>query len=421
MSYWFHRNPLKGTATQKFEIKMFSHDPEALKILGDLRQSRARVLELLPDPNHTHDQISTALKLYLALVRGLLLQPGDVSAASKLKNALTFRWNDSVIDGVTIREDAVFEVASIVMNTALWYMKHAVLVAVKPEISMEDAKEVHTSLRRAAGLIKFVQDTLLAQLDEKPSDGGDLDGRVVTAYMNQCTAEAQEVTIARAIELGHNPKLISSLATETSRLFSTAAESLSTLDKQTFAHWKTYFGLKCKFYSAYAYNYQGEALLAEDKCGDAIRSLQESKKLYLAARELAVEYAKTKGRGTQAKPEKHQFFTRILPIINRTLEKCERENGFIYHHKVPYDPVELEMNSKTHGLVSPEEFEIPTVSPLWTPMAYAAFDESKLTKEQEKKKSKSEKKEETEVKAVKEVPIPDAEAKHNNESGCTIS
>ena len=47
---------------------------------------------------------------------------------------------------------------------------------------------------------------MLAQLDEKAVDGGDLDGRVVTAYLNQCTAEAQEVTIARAIELKHNPK-----------------------------------------------------------------------------------------------------------------------------------------------------------------------------------------------------------------------
>ena len=36
-------------------------------------------------------------------------------------------------------------------------MRHAVLVAVKPDIAMDDAKEVHTSLRRAAGLIKFVQ------------------------------------------------------------------------------------------------------------------------------------------------------------------------------------------------------------------------------------------------------------------------
>jgi hypothetical protein len=279
---------------------------------------------------------------------------------------------------------------------------------------------VHTSLRRAAGLIQFVQDTLLAQLDEKASDGGDLDGRVVTAYLNQCTAEAQEVTIARAIELQHNPKLISTLAVETSRMYTTAFESLSTLDNKIFGHWKSYFGLKAKFYSAYAFNYQGEALLAEDKCGDAIRSLQESKKVYMSAKDLAVEYAKTKGKGTQAKPEKHQFFTRLLPILNRTLEKCERENGFIYHHKVPYDPVDLEMNDKTHGLVSPEAFEIPAVSPLWTPMAYAAFDESKIGKE-DKKKSKSEKKEETEVKPVNEVPIPDNEIKHNTESGCVIS
>ena len=35
--------------------------------------------------------------------------------------------------------------------------------------------------------------------------------------VRQCTAEAQEVTIARAIELKHNPSLISSLANETSR------------------------------------------------------------------------------------------------------------------------------------------------------------------------------------------------------------
>ena len=49
--------------------------------------------------------------------------------------------------------------------------------------------------------------------------------------------------------------------------------------------------------------------------------------------------------------------------------------------QVPYDPVELEMNDATHGLVAPEDFEIPAVSPLWTPMAYAAFDESKISKE----------------------------------------
>ena len=53
-------------------------------------------------------------------------------------------------------------------------------------------QDIHTSLRKAAGLINFVKDTLIPQLIEKPVSGSDLDVRVVSAYLNQCTAEAQE-------------------------------------------------------------------------------------------------------------------------------------------------------------------------------------------------------------------------------------
>ena len=105
-----------------------------------------------------------------------------------------------------------------------------------------------------------------------------MDIRVISAYLNQCTAEAQEVTIARAIELKHNPNLVSSLAYETSKMFTTAADSLSTLDMKIFGHWRAYFNLKAKFYMSQAFNYQGENLLGQDKCGEAIRSLQESEK-----------------------------------------------------------------------------------------------------------------------------------------------
>ena len=67
---------------------------------------------------------------------------------------------------------------------------------------------------------------------------------------------------------------------------------------------------------------------------------------------MAKEYSKTKGPGTQAKPDQHQFFRRLATLIKRTLEKCERENGMIYHQKVPYDPPELVLSDKTFGLVS---------------------------------------------------------------------
>ena len=50
---------------------------------------------------------------------------------------------------------------------------------------------------------------------------------------------------------------------------------------QIFGHWRCYFLLKARFYAAYAYNFAGENLLAEDKCGEAIRALQESQKCEL--------------------------------------------------------------------------------------------------------------------------------------------
>jgi len=59
-------------------------------------------------------------------------------------------------------------------------------------ITMNEAKEVHNMLRRAAGIFTFVQTEFLPQLANPPPLGSDLDPRVLNAYVNQCTAEAQE-------------------------------------------------------------------------------------------------------------------------------------------------------------------------------------------------------------------------------------
>lgn len=57
---------------------------------------------------------------------------------------------------------------------------------------MTEAKDVHTMLRRAAGIFTFVQTEFLPQLANPPPLGSDLDPRILNAYVNQCTAEAQE-------------------------------------------------------------------------------------------------------------------------------------------------------------------------------------------------------------------------------------
>lgn len=57
---------------------------------------------------------------------------------------------------------------------------------------MDEAKNVHSMLRSAAGIFTFVQTEFLPQLANPPPLGSDLDPRLINAYVNQCTAEAQE-------------------------------------------------------------------------------------------------------------------------------------------------------------------------------------------------------------------------------------
>lgn len=77
--------------------------------------------------------------------------------------------------------------------------------------------------------------------------------------------------------------------------------------------------------------------------------------------------------GMNAKIDEHLFFRNLRPLVQRIKDKCERENGFIFHQKVPKDCPALELKA-THGLVTPEDFSIPPLHELWTSTAYAAFD-----------------------------------------------
>ncbi len=51
--------------------------------------------------------------------------------------------------------------------------------------------------------------------------------------------------------------------------------------------------------------------------------------VYAETENLCKEYAKTKGVGTQAIPERHAFFKNLGTVLARIAEKCERENGMM--------------------------------------------------------------------------------------------
>jgi hypothetical protein len=430
MAYWFHRNPLKATAPVTFELRGASTSGPAQKICNELRQARNILLDIISNPNNEISTLSSALDNYLSLLHGFIVSmDGETTADSKLRHAVRFRWTNTLLGNTpTEQYDTAYERVSMMFNVALWYMKHCLKFAGVAEPKMEEAKEVHKCLRTAAGIFTAIKNEYVAQLIETPEKGADLDPRVLDAYIHQCTAEAQEVTIARAIELKHSSSLVSALAHETAQLYTSADSSLKTLaDDKVALKWRKYLQFKTEIYLAYAYNFHGETLLAQDKCGDAIKCLEESQSHYNKAGQLAKDYASTKGAGATAKPQEHLFFRKLAPIVQRTLDKCVRENGFIYHQKVPPVAPDLELKA-TFGLVAPEEFKLPTPNTQWTADVYKAFDISKMPSRDASAPKKDGKPGvqgdgagSGDLPPVKETDVSQSNKDPNTFSGCTVS
>ncbi|XP_057679397.1 BRO1 domain-containing protein BROX [Corythoichthys intestinalis] len=410
MAHWFHRNPLKATAPVSFNFYGVAGSPTANKICNDLRSMRARLLEIFTDVTCNAEIMKNATDAYFSLLQCFIASVDGTTQENKMRYIQNFKWTDTLQGNTpSAQQDAVFELISMAFNVALWYTKFASRLAGKENVSEDEAKEVHRSLKVAAGIFKALKEVHIPRLITPAEKGRDLDPRVIDAYIIQSQAEAQEVTIARAIELKHSSSIISALASETANFYQKADHTLNTLEPEYSSKWRKYLQLKAFFYMAYAYCYHGQTLLGNDKCGEAIRSLQEAEKAYSRAEELCKEYRHTKGPGSTAKPSEQLFFLKLGGFIKNTLEKCQRENGFIYFHKVPSEPPQLEMKA-SYGLAEPVPFELPAPSELCTPEVYATFDLTKGTKK-EKDKPKEE-----EVKPMKEPDL-----KPQKDTGCTVS
>lgn len=81
-----------------------------------------------------------------------------------------------------------------------------------------------------------------------------------------------------------------------------------------------------------AYCYLGDNLLEMEKCGEAVRALQESELHFQKSLKIGKEYGKLKmaiKSATNAKIDEHLFFRNLRVLVQRIKDKCERENGFM--------------------------------------------------------------------------------------------
>ncbi|CAK8692384.1 unnamed protein product [Clavelina lepadiformis] len=416
MAHWFHRNPFKATNAQNFDIRKISMKADFNKVMSDLRAARNALLALFNNPAASPEKMDEASMSYFALIQGLFHVPqqssssqeqqqekptssgtaeGDkekdkdkdkkdkkedapAAASATLKTFFKFKWTQTLFVGKPplVEDDAEFDFINMGINVALWHTKHAAKLAAQAEIKMEDAKEIHTSLKKAAGLFKEFKDNHIGRLSNPPEKCSDMDPMVLECYIMCCQAEAQEVTIARAVEKKHKASLIAGLANETSKYFQMADDFLKSHDQSIVGKWRKYLQLKETFYKSYALCYYGGALLAEEKCGDSIRCLQDSTELLSKSSSLCKEYISTKGAGSTIRPHEHEFYRNFEKDLHRKFEKSKSENGFIYHQKVPPVPPNMNLQA-THGLVDPTPYSVPSISEKWTSGAYAGFSISK--------------------------------------------
>lgn len=428
MSNWFHRNPLKATSKVSFELGSVAESIAARSICNDAATFRAGLLKLLSDPGIGTEMLLNKTKQYVSLLMGFVNPPeNSQDTENQLRNHFSFKWSNSVNLKHTppiVDSDVLFEVCSMVFNVALWLSKHAAKVAAQDEISQSDALEVHSSLRQAAGIFQFLRDQAVPNLLRQPKVGQDLHNDILDAYLEQSKAEAQEITVARAIEQKHQPSLIAGLARLTASIYEKAGLALRLCDPKVMGKWTKYLEFKRHCYEACAYVYFSESLLKEEKVGAGIAVIADAEKEYKIAVELGKAYGKSDGVGLSAKPAEHCFFRRLGQLVENTRRKLERENSIIFHQRVQTVAPEFNLTA-TYGVVEPKapEFDL-TPDPRWKD-AYMGFNQKKLLESIVQKNAKKDKKGKTEqeapVEAIPEKPIFSTDKEPKNDSGCTIS
>merc|ERR1712062_271959 len=235
-------------------------------MLTDLRVARQNLLATFVDAVAKPEMVTEKLNAYVELLIGLADCDSD---ENKLRYTFRFKWSDSLVqDGTpSVVQDAQFELASVLMETAIWLLKYGSRVAATEEITEADAKIVHKAFKQAGGVFEQVRQEAAKLLDPAKA-ASDMDPHVIECYQLQCRAEAQEVTIARAVMLKHKPILIAALAADTRTFFEDGDKQLAAIKRdETVGKWRKYLQLKQVFYLSYTYCYKGLALLADDKCG----------------------------------------------------------------------------------------------------------------------------------------------------------
>lgn len=313
------------------------------QFVHDTTRKREGVVESLKNIDGSSETVVNTLKEYLAMNTTMKSILQKVRSYSRLR----FKWSNMMDDDEkTTTNDIDEDMVSMMFAAGLWHMEHAHWLNKNITSEGEDEnkmKQSLNSLKTAAGIIET------AKAWEGLIKGGkDINASVLNALCQQSIAEAQSVTIRRAISKNHKASLISELCHDVSQKYTKAAGEVDASHHEGHK-WSVYLKFQGEAYMALARCYQGVHLLeAEEKCGEAIVVLNEGFLHINQAAHLAKEYDKIKPK-TKLHLEESQPFEKIKKLLNDKKAKSERENGMIYHARLPEEcPLPLDPKCVIH-------------------------------------------------------------------------
>ena len=306
----------------------------ASRILHELTRRRQALEDVLKYPDTSTSTVMNTLHEYLVMpIR-------DVLSEARRPFKLKFKWTSftNPEEEPSVSKDPDADQVAFLVAVSLWLMEHAHMVfplyPKEDDISDDRMRDSLNSFKLAAGVCECVE--------QRPkSDYLDLTVPVNQALRHQCLAEAQMLTINRAVNKGNKPALISQLAHEVAKKCISASTILQKCGK-TVEKWRLFLMFKAELYFALARCFQGVSFLEEnEQSGMSVTVLTVASKHIAACLHLSKEYAKLKPKAKHPLTECSDFMW-AQKLITLKIDKSNRENSMIYHQRIPEEAAPLD-------------------------------------------------------------------------------
>ncbi|KAK9868803.1 hypothetical protein WJX84_000981 [Apatococcus fuscideae] len=337
--------------------------------IQNLTQARERLVGLLSSSKGTSEEsVDAACAEYSSHLLGLINEPSTdagagsrVAGNSRLRRMVAFAWQDALVaSGQVQMADSVFELASLLVAVAIWKMQKAAAICHEGGATGVDssaAAQAFKLLRSAAGMLQCVLESCLPHLF-----GGcpslDCNPQVVAGLRDACLADAQSLTVLRAIRKGNAPGLVAGLAADTGSLYTAAengfragAAQAGPVASHKLAAYCTY---KAVTFNATALAFTGLTELGDGRGGAAVKCTQAAQAQSGAMREASQAFDSAPPVST---PTEHGPFDQNLQqTCARLASMAKQENDRVHFQHIP---TELPALAQPKRLTALQPFELP--------------------------------------------------------------